>query len=374
MVRGWADSSSDEEEEHNRPAPAVATTSNIPTAVASLEEKTTTSRSTESLWAELQQLQQNDLATLQRQRAELEQEKASMNMLATDASDIVAINVGGELILQAHRDTLCLAAPGSRFAALFSGRWEDHCVKDAQGRIFLDHDPELVRMIVNFMRIKRVEDPAAPLDPPTAQESKCQEWFCLLDHYGLTAFFTKPFSPLDVSSLTVIEKPYGSNVSTHLVGQGLQVSYDGPSKEHHFVGFTPRLVPGTQSSWKVTINKLPIGGLVYLGVIGNANAAQTSHTDPTGFGWTSSKNKIVHVAGGDKPGAGGWTGFLEGECLHFCLAENKLTMFSVTKAIRFVIDPVPAAGEKFIHFNFHQNGTKLTLEPLDATDYVKLVA
>jgi BTB/POZ domain len=351
----------------------------VRTASPALTESTeatvveTTTR-TETIWTELQQIQQAEMEALKRQQDDLELEKESMNTLAPDASDIVTINVGGEVILQATRDTLCLAAPGSRFAALFSGRWEDHCVKDAQGRIFLDHDPELVRMIVNYMRINRVKYPAAPLDPPTAPVTKCQEWFCLLDHYGLTAFFTKPFTPLDVSSLTVIEKPHGSNVSTHRVGHGLQLSYNGPSKEHHFVGCTPRLVPGTQSSWKVTINKLPSGGWVYLGVLGNANAAHTSHTDPTGFGWTSSKNKIVHVAGGDQPGAGGWTGFEEGECLHFCLAENKLTMFSVTKAVRFVIDPVPAAGEKFIHFNFHQNGTKLTLEPLDATDYAKLVA
>jgi BTB/POZ domain len=281
---------------------------------------------TETLWAELQLIQQEEMEALNRQRDDLELEKESMNTLAPDASEIVTINVGGEVILQATRDTLCLAAPGSRFAALFSGRWEDHCVKDAQGRIFLDHDPELVRMIVNYMRITRVKDPSALLDPSTAPETKCQEWFCLLDHFGLTEFFSKHFSPLDVSNLTVIEKPHGSNVSAHRVGHALQLSYDGPSKEHHFVGCTPRLVPGTQSSWKVTINKLPSGGWVYLGVIGNANAAHTSHTDPTGFGWTSSTQKIVYAAGNGKPGAGGWTGFMEGECLHFCLAENKLSV------------------------------------------------
>jgi BTB/POZ domain len=335
--------------------------------------ETRTSHRTETLWTELQQIQQNEMETLHRQRAELELEKASMNTLAPDASDIVTINVGGELILQATRDTLCLAAPGSRFAALFSGRWEDHCVKDAQGRIFLDHDPELVRMIVNYMRIKRVEDPTTPLDPPTAPETKGPEWFCLLDHYGLTALFTKPslpFSPLDLSKLTVIQ-PGGSNASIQRVGKGLQLSYDAPSNGvHYFVACTPRLVPGTQSSWKVTINKLPNGGWVYLGVIGNANATHNSYAHSTSFGWTDLGQ--VYVAGNGRSDTGGWSNFTEGECLLFGLASNKLTMYSVTKSKHFVIDEVHDC-EKFIHINFFHAAT-ITLEPLDATEYAKLAA
>jgi BTB/POZ domain len=329
-----------------------------------------TTAPTETLWAKLRQIQQAEMEALKRQRAELEQEKASMNTLAPDASDIVTINVGGQVILQVHRDTLCLAAPGSRFAALFSGRWEDHCVKDAQGRIFLDHDAELVLLIVNYLRIKRVEDPAdVPVDPPTPPNEKHQEWACLLKYYGLTAFFIKPFTLLDVSKLTIVQ-PQGSRVSTQRVGQGLQLSYNG-GNSHNFVACTPCLVPGTQSSWKMTINKLSRGAWVYMGVIGKTNAVNESHTDSTSFGWTGSTD--VLVAGRNTPATDGWTGFTEGECLLFGLANNKLTMFSVTKSKHFVIDGVPD-GEKFIHFNFVQSGTTITLEPLDATEYAKLVA
>jgi hypothetical protein len=46
---------------------------------------------------------------------------------------------------------------------------------------------------------------------------------------------------------------------------------------------------------------------------------------------------------------------------------------SLTKSRRFIIDDVPD-GEKFIHFNFYDRGTTLTLEPLDATEYAKLMA
>jgi hypothetical protein len=64
----------------------------------------------------------------------------------------------------------------SCFAALFSSCREDHCIKDAQGHILFDHDPELV---CTYIHIEHVEDPAAPLDPPTAPDTKCQEWACL---------------------------------------------------------------------------------------------------------------------------------------------------------------------------------------------------
>jgi BTB/POZ domain len=334
----------------------------------------TTRTRTEILWAELQQIQRAEMEALKRKSDELEHEQESMNALTRDGSDIVTINVGGEVTLQATRDTLCLAAPGSRFAALFSGRWEDHCVRDAQGRIFLDHDPELVRMIVNYMRIKRVENPAAPLDPPTAPEAKHQEWFCLLAHFGLTAFLTNPsshFSPLDVSNLTIVQQ--ARDMIIQRVGKAIELFSDGYGEYYH-VACTPRLVPGTQSSWKVTINRL--AGMIVMGLVGKTNPPSpgSSYLDCFGWGGGAHYARNAYVAGSSIPGAGGWTDFTEGECLYFCLANNKLTMFSVTKSKRFVIDEVPD-GDKFIHFNVRRShGTTVTLEPLDATEYAQLMA
>jgi hypothetical protein len=278
------------------------------------------------------------------------------------------------VILQTTRDTICLAAPGSRFAALFSGRWEDQVVKDPQGRIFLDHDPELIRLIVNYLRIKRIDDPCKPkVNPPTAPEAKRQEWFCLLEHYGLTPFFTKsfssPFTPLDISKVGV--QLHRSLLSTHRVGDSLQLTYESSSNAYYFVACTPCLVPGTQSSWKITINKLENNRWIFLGLIGKASGLQNSFFDPTCFGWASFNH--VYIAGANQGAIGGWTGFTEGECLHFCLEGAKLTMFSVTKNQRFVIDNVPA-GDQFIHLNFHYFGTKVTLEPLNADEYAKLMA
>jgi hypothetical protein len=360
----------------------VRTTS--PALTESTEASTTEATTrTETLWVELQRIQQKEMEALKRQRDALEQEKESMNTLAPDDSEIVTINVGGEVILHTTRDTLCLAAPGSRLAALFSGRWEDHVVEDAQGRIFLDHDPELIRLIVNYLRIKRIDDPCNPkVDPPTAPEAKRQEWFCLLEHYGLTPFFTKsssPFSSLDVAKITVAQshgsplstqrvgglthsfspfssldvakitlvQSHGSPVSTQRVGDSLQLTHYVVSNAHYFVTCTPCLVPGTRASWKVTINKLPRSHWLFMGLIGKSS--NYSHSVSTSFGW-GSPNQVC-VAGKNSSGTGCWTHFTEGECLHFCLNGTKLTMFSVIKNQRFVIDNIPF-GDKFFSFQF----------------------
>lgn len=120
----------------------------------------------------------------------------------------------------------------------------------------------------------------------------------------------------------------------------------------------------------MTIDKLPSNNWIYSGLIGTTSASQNSYSDPTSFGWAGSNQ--VYVAGVNNSWADGWTGFTEGECLHFLLEGAKLTMFSVIKNKRFVIDTA-TGGDKFIHFNFGKNSTKVTLEPLDAEHRAKLV-
>jgi hypothetical protein len=127
--------------------------------------------------------------------------------------------------------------------------------------------------------------------------------------------------------MTVVQS-HDSPVSTQRVGDSLQLTHEG------------------SSSWKVTINKLRNNHWLFLGLIG--------------------------LAGNNSSGTGGWTHFTEGECLHFCLDGAKLTMFRVIKNERFVIDNIPA-GDKFIWFNFYSRGTKVTLGPLYADEYAKLV-
>jgi hypothetical protein len=185
------------------------------------------------------------------------------------------------------------------------------------------------------------------------------------------SFFTKRFSSLQVSDIVIVQ-PQGSCVSSQCVGERLELTYANAKVEHYFVACSPCLGTGTQASWKVTINKLPTNCWLYLGLIGTTVASNLSYSAPTSFGWAGSSK--VYVAGQRKDSLDGWTSFTEGECLHFVLKETKLTMYSVFKNLRFVIEGVPSVGEKFIHFNFCQSGTKVTLEPLSESEFNKVVS
>ncbi len=55
--------------------------------------------------------------------------------------DMLEINAGGKVIV-AKRSTLTQHMVGTKFGALFSGRWEKKLQRDGDGRIFLDVNPE----------------------------------------------------------------------------------------------------------------------------------------------------------------------------------------------------------------------------------------
>ncbi|EJK45711.1 hypothetical protein THAOC_35659, partial [Thalassiosira oceanica] len=71
------------------------------------------------------------------------------NPMASD-EDVIEVNAGG-VIVAARRGTLC-QLQGSRFQALFDGRWQKRLQKDRQGRIFLDINPIYFRAILESLR------------------------------------------------------------------------------------------------------------------------------------------------------------------------------------------------------------------------------
>ncbi|KAF4656226.1 BTB/POZ domain-containing protein kctd3 [Perkinsus olseni] len=72
---------------------------------------------------------------------------------------MVALNVGGTTF-ETSRQTLC-QQEGSFLEAILSGRYE--VPKDADGRVFLDRDPEMFRQILNFLR--------NPMNPPCPRDA-----------------------------------------------------------------------------------------------------------------------------------------------------------------------------------------------------------
>lgn len=121
-----------------------------------------------------------------------------------DNDEIVTINAGGKLF-QILRSTLCLPPDDTAFTKLFRKKTTTnnnsfeatHNILpsrfDANGNMFLDHDPELIEKILNFLRAKRIEDPFDPIvEPPFVSPHKTREFRRILNHFDLTAFFYYP--------------------------------------------------------------------------------------------------------------------------------------------------------------------------------------
>ena len=58
------------------------------------------------------------------------------------------LNVGGVTGIQVRKSVLC-SVPDSMLEAMFSGRFS---YKEIDGRIFIDRDPEIFKLVINYLR------------------------------------------------------------------------------------------------------------------------------------------------------------------------------------------------------------------------------
>lgn len=323
-----------------------------------------------ALWARLQDIHEKETEDLRLQKEGLAKERETMGGVTADPSDIVEINAGGQAIIQCHRRTLCLA-PDSMFSHLFSGRWDDSWAKDSQGRIFFDHDPELILLIVNHLRIKRIEDPSNPVKPPQIPTAKKAEFLHLLQYFGLHSYFFPKGETIvlvDCSSIEVVQ-PHGMAIREHARSEReLELRCD--ASNHYFAFCKPSLPCGSiPCCWKVTINYLQNFGWLFLGIIGNQNATSDSYSDTTCYGWAGHSQAFRD---GNEISPSDWYGFSSGECLLFRYCENTLSMFSVAKNKLFRLEGIDLP-EAYIHFNFHAP-TKLTLSSMSEAEQRTMIS
>ena len=114
-------------------------------------------------------------------------------MAGRTPGDVLALNCGGTKI-QVLRKTLT-QYDKSMLAARFSGRWDDSIEKDAEGAFFIDHPPELMIPLLNFLRARAIETPGTIVPPPQAMESlhpsgpaRLNRMVDMVEHFGMTPF------------------------------------------------------------------------------------------------------------------------------------------------------------------------------------------
>ena len=112
----------------------------------------------ESLEASMLKVNEEILA-LKKRREELKtrQEALSPQMVDSSnvrASDIIKMSICG-CVLFARRDTLT-CVKGSRLEALYSGSWDNQLLKDENGRVFMDFDPDVFKKILEYLYIIKI--------------------------------------------------------------------------------------------------------------------------------------------------------------------------------------------------------------------------
>lgn len=145
-------------------------------------------RLAEELDAERQKLSgelEARLAEVKAEQTALDLAHDRIKVVRADADDeVLELNVGGH-VFTTRRSTLCLYE-GSYLANLFSGRWESCIERDGEGRFFLDFDPPSFRVLLNFLRSKRLENPGSPTPLPVVPGYMEERFNNLVEYLGLT--------------------------------------------------------------------------------------------------------------------------------------------------------------------------------------------
>ena len=66
-------------------------------------------------------------------------------------TDVLELNVGGGCQVSVLRRTLT-QFDESMLASRFSGRWDDSLEKDSEGKFFIDQDPAIFLILINYLR------------------------------------------------------------------------------------------------------------------------------------------------------------------------------------------------------------------------------
>lgn len=121
---------------------------------------------------------------LSEERERLSQERETMQTVPVSDNELIHLNVGGR-IMTAKRGSLRVIQ-GSVLDMIFSGRWEDRIVRDNEGRVFFDYDPDLFSVVLRHLSaMQTYGDAALQLEIRPIPTSLEAEFRLMLEHLGL---------------------------------------------------------------------------------------------------------------------------------------------------------------------------------------------
>ena len=243
--------------------------------------------------------------------------------------------------------------------------------RDKDGHIFLDYDDALIKIIVNYLREKKIEDPSDPVTCPIIPSDKKKSFQRLIQYFGLVEFLYPSSMHLFIfSKNNFVQRDGGSFVTvTEDETNKIKLLYES-DQQYQCGAFSTELDPsGDGVFWKMKIEKMP-WDWIFLGIVGNLNLPASVYNDNQAYGWTGN---YKYVKGKPIRQCNGWTPFFEGECLYFSFKSNQLKIHRVqlNKSCVINIDDVDTntTTKFYFHIGFYSRGTTVTtLESLDAKE------
>ena len=133
---------------------------------------------------EFHEIVENERAKIKAEVEAYQAEKEKMSAISVRDDDIIHLNVGGQKFTTT-RSTLC-QVEGSLLASMFSGRWEDSVVRDQDGAVFFDFDPQYFGLILSYLRTKKIATSENPTSLPNVPKSQVKDFNVLVEYLGLS--------------------------------------------------------------------------------------------------------------------------------------------------------------------------------------------
>ena len=183
-------------------------------------------------------------------------------------TDIVCLNVGGTK-MATKRSTLC-QVKGSLLASMFSGRWEDSVERDVDGHVFLDFNPKLFALVLDYLRAKKIETPNRPaLLPPVALEDTVN-FRSLVDYLGVASVQGNPQASSGESA-----KNDGAKHQFEFHSEGIVITENNTiayhslniHDNHEFAIGRDKITTTGKSPWRLLLRSFKPNSHVFVGVL-----------------------------------------------------------------------------------------------------------
>ena len=153
-------------------------------------------------------------------------EKQRIEAVNVNDDDLIDLNVGGTK-LTTTRSTLC-QVQDSLLATMFSGRWEDNIKRDKDGAVFFDFNLHHFILILDYLRVKKIETPDNAPSLPKVPEDQSESFRSLLQYLGLS-------NEISASSETTPSEKFNSCSSGVTLKEGGQVAVHNQTAAHEYV-------------------------------------------------------------------------------------------------------------------------------------------